>query len=180
MDSILLFLFPLCLGLIFECIFVLRLPRTKIRKDSIFMVVLKPFLCFTCQRKRKQSHVYMLKISFLKAHGSYQFIECREMSIWIFIIHSSELMRTNQAEESWLHLQSFSGGWYCYARKISRPLLHSIVSKCLPGWNWSLILHVFWLRCDGSTGRFFPCLSLLLFVSASIPSSCLFYLRVKC
>ena len=75
----------------------------------------------------------------LQTPYSNKLIKCSKMSVWIFIIHSCELVGTNQIEEGCLHFYMSSGSKHHYAREMSWPLLHGIVPQNSSRWRrwWS-------------------------------------------
>ena len=121
-------------------LYILRASETLIWKwfESI--------LSLSCQWQRKQAHINIFKITWLKAHCSHQFIECRQMWTWILMIHCFELMGNDESEKSGFYFQGLDDSRYCNTRKMPWPLIHNIISKC-PLKRWCLILcHVTFLK----------------------------------
>ena len=95
---------------------------------------------FTRQWKRKQTHINIFNITWLKAHGSHQFIKCRQMCMGILMIHCCKLMGTDESEKIGIYFQGLGGRRYCNTRKMFLLLVHDIISKCPPR-EWCLFFY---------------------------------------
>ena len=146
----------------------------------------EPFLSFTCQWKGKQVHINNFNISLLKTHCSHQFIKCRQMWIWILMIHCCKLMHTNESEKNGFYFQGLGGSKYCNTRKMHWPLIHDRVSKCPPRRWCFLFCHVTFLLKNIVSGKrrsgwgFLFSVSLPFFyLCLSVSFSCPFNLSFK-
>ena len=91
---------------------------------------LSHFLAFP-DNEKENKHIDIFKIIWMEAHCSNQFIKCRQMWIWILMIHCCKLMGTDESEKIGFHFQGLGGSRYCNTRKMSWPLVHRIFSNVL-------------------------------------------------
>ena len=99
-------------------------------------------LAFTAKEKMKQTQINIFNITWLKAHCSHQLVKCRQICIWILMVHCCKLIGIDQ-KECRFHLQCLSGSRYCNTRKMPWSLLHSLspsVILCCGGCSSAMLL----------------------------------------
>ena len=111
------------------------------------------FFSLFCQWKRKQAHINIFNITWLKAHCSHQFIKCRQMWIWILMIHCCKLIGIDESDKSGFYFQGLGGSRYCNTRKMSWPLVHDIISEYPPRRWCLLVCHVTFLLKNVVSGK---------------------------